>query len=69
MESSVLNEHKKANVSTIVNKPVKCPVTRGLCISEVSQIQHMVRTGKQAVSRVASIETVSRFASDICRAW
>uniref|UniRef100_A0AAV1TWQ4 LIM zinc-binding domain-containing protein n=1 Tax=Peronospora matthiolae TaxID=2874970 RepID=A0AAV1TWQ4_9STRA len=57
VESSVLNEHKKANVSKIVNKPVKCPVTRGLCISEVSQIQHMVRTGKQAISRVASIET------------
>ncbi|CAI5740438.1 unnamed protein product [Hyaloperonospora brassicae] len=61
VESSVLNEHRnaheKATVPTLGNKPVKCPVTRGMCLSEVSKIQHMVRTGKQAVPRVASIET------------
>ncbi|POM74101.1 LIM domain containing hypothetical protein [Phytophthora palmivora] len=60
VESPVLNEqcnaHKKKKTLMNGNKPVKGHVTRGLCLSEVSQIQHMVRNGKHAVPRVASIE-------------
>lgn len=40
------------------NKPVIGHVTRGLCLSEVSQIQHMVRSGKRAVPRVTALEKV-----------
>ncbi|KAJ8561717.1 hypothetical protein ON010_g7963 [Phytophthora cinnamomi] len=60
VESPVLNEqcnaHKKTDTLMHGNKPVKGHVTRGLCLSEVSQIRHMVRTGKHAVPRVASIQ-------------
>ncbi|ETP01985.1 hypothetical protein F441_20849 [Phytophthora nicotianae CJ01A1] len=60
VESPVLNEqcnaHKKTKTLMKGNKPVEGHVTRGLCLSEVSQIQHMVRSGKHAVPRVASIE-------------
>ncbi|KAF1776114.1 Protein DA1-like [Phytophthora cactorum] len=60
VESPVLNEqcnaHKKTKTLMKDNKPVEGHVTRGLCLSEVSQIQHMVRTGKHAVPRVASIQ-------------
>ncbi|OWZ22139.1 hypothetical protein PHMEG_0003194 [Phytophthora megakarya] len=60
VESPVLNEHCNANKKSKTlmngNKPVKGHVTRGLCLSEVSQVQHMVRNGKHAVPRVASIE-------------
>ncbi|RLN47634.1 hypothetical protein BBJ29_007700 [Phytophthora kernoviae] len=60
VESPVLNEHCNAQNKTGTlmngNKPVKGHVTRGLCLSEVSQIRHMVRHGKHAVPQVASIE-------------
>ncbi|CAH0486913.1 unnamed protein product [Peronospora farinosa] len=58
VESPVLNEHRSAHKKALMNgnKPVKGHETRGLCLSEVSQIQHMVRSGKQAVRQVASIE-------------
>ncbi|RLN97060.1 hypothetical protein BBJ28_00014700 [Nothophytophthora sp. Chile5] len=60
VESPVLNEqcnaHNKTDTLMKGNKPVKGHVTRGLCLSEVSQIQHMVRRGKNAVPRVTSIE-------------
>jgi hypothetical protein len=64
VESPVLNEqcnaHKKTDTLMNGNKPVKGHVTRGLCLSEVSQIQHMVRAGKHAVPRVASIQKVCK---------
>ncbi|KAE8886334.1 hypothetical protein PF005_g10534 [Phytophthora fragariae] len=60
VESPVLNEqcsaHKKTDTLMNGNKPVKGHVTRGLCLSEVSQIRHMVRTGKNAAPRVASVQ-------------
>lgn len=60
VESSVLNEqcnaHKRTKALMNGNKPVESHVTRGLCLSEVSQIKHMGRTGKHAVPRVVSIE-------------
>ncbi|RLN92732.1 hypothetical protein BBJ28_00018689 [Nothophytophthora sp. Chile5] len=62
VESPVLNEqcnaHNKTSTLMNGNKPVKGHVTRGLCLSEVSQIQHMVRHGKNAVPRVTSIEKI-----------
>ncbi|CAH0478496.1 unnamed protein product [Peronospora belbahrii] len=60
VESPVLNEHRKAHKKTDTlmhgNNPVIGHVTRGLCLSEVSQIQHMVRSGKHAVPQVTSVE-------------
>ncbi|CAI5742543.1 unnamed protein product [Peronospora destructor] len=60
VESPVLNEHRRAHKKTNTlmngNKPVEGHVTRGLCLSEVSQIQYMVRPEKHAVRRVVSIE-------------
>lgn len=68
VESPVLNEqcnaHKKTDTLMNGNKPVEGHVTRGLCLSEVSQIQHMVRNGKHAVPRVASIHKVSSSAME-----
>ncbi|KUF91639.1 hypothetical protein AM588_10007878 [Phytophthora nicotianae] len=73
VESPVLNEqcnaHKKTKTLMKGNKPVEGHVTRGLCLSEVSQIQHMVRSGKHAVPRVASIEKVDLFERDPDSAW
>ncbi|KAL8002022.1 putative Zinc finger, LIM-type, protein DA1 [Plasmopara halstedii] len=60
VESSVLKEqcnaHKKTNALANDKTHVEGHVTRGLCLSEVSQIQHMVRSGKKAVPHVVSIE-------------
>ncbi|KAI9910172.1 hypothetical protein PsorP6_011196 [Peronosclerospora sorghi] len=58
VESCVLNAHKKKGTSTHGDNPLQNHVTRGLCLSEVSQIQHMVRSGTHAAPRVTSIDKV-----------
>lgn len=58
----MLNEHcgqrKQRPTAQIDNRPVVSHVTRGLCLSEVARVQHMVRRGNEPAPQVVSIETV-----------
>lgn len=59
VESHVLNEHcgdRSHDHSS--NRPVMGHITRGLCLSEVQNVRHMVRHGANAVPEVVSIEQV-----------
>lgn len=66
VDAPALNEHCAARHGPAAskkpqtdNRAVVSHVTRGLCLSEVSRVQHMVRRGNETVPQVVSIEMVS----------
>uniref|UniRef100_K3WFM1 LIM zinc-binding domain-containing protein n=1 Tax=Globisporangium ultimum (strain ATCC 200006 / CBS 805.95 / DAOM BR144) TaxID=431595 RepID=K3WFM1_GLOUD len=60
VESQVLNEHchtlNRKSHDHSSNKPVIGHVTRGLCLSEITQVKHMMRRGRSCGPEVVSVE-------------
>ncbi|DAZ92865.1 TPA: hypothetical protein N0F65_003044 [Lagenidium giganteum] len=60
VEYSTLNEHQHAthSMGTLMGRtPATTYVTRGVCLSEVSSIQHLVRLGGNAIPQLVQLET------------
>ncbi|KAJ0400041.1 hypothetical protein ATCC90586_006691 [Pythium insidiosum] len=59
VEYSVLNEHQQHATHSHGNTSTNGFVTRGLCLSEVTELRHLVRRGRHHVPQVVHLQKVS----------